>query len=345
MKELLDQKGGVLFEAFDKKPLLEENVIVSTGINAKPGLFERGLKIQEKSIPISYYFSKNLIVFPKYYTLISEEQGLIKESEYMLSDNQWLFHTNNYQGMTLLESKPSILIGNASWQGYYHWLIQCVTSLVAFEKLGVNISRCQVYGPPLNNWMRDILEIVGVNNYHELETNKVSVLSDVYFNNVLWSSFAFSQNGFLLEWFRNKIGIDSDNKGTRKIYISRADTNRRSLTNEGEVIQHLKAQNFEILVCSELSVQEQMKIFSEAELVVAPHGGALSNIVFCNNNVTIVELFQENYLNRCFKAIAEALNLSYYALVNQCIDKQLSHHESTFSVNLDELDNLLKKHF
>ena len=54
---------------------------------------------------------------------------------------------------------------------------------------------------------------------------------------------------------------------------------------------------------TEWSVSDQIHFFQNAELIVAPHGAGLSNIVFANPECRIIEINQSNYFNPCFSAL------------------------------------------
>jgi hypothetical protein len=60
------------------------------------------------------------------------------------------------------------------------------------------------------------------------------------------------------------------------------------------------------------SMQEQMQLFADAKIVVAPHGAGLANIVAMSENNAVVEL-QVAPANHCYMFWAFNLGLYYYA--------------------------------
>ena len=72
-----------------------------------------------------------------------------------------------------------------------------------------------------------------------------------------------------------------DNK--LKIYLSRQNSNYRNLINEGDLIDKLKSKNFMIIDTNNMSIFEQIKIFSSAQVIIGPTSSALTNIIFSNN--------------------------------------------------------------
>ena len=76
----------------------------------------------------------------------------------------------------------------------------------------------------------------------------------------------------------------------RKLYIERGKSKRRRIPEEGRIIDWLITQGFEIIDSGNMSVKDQAAAFAQAELIVAPHGGALTNLLFCRPGTKVVEL-------------------------------------------------------
>ena len=76
----------------------------------------------------------------------------------------------------------------------------------------------------------------------------------------------------------------------RRLYVSRKDASLRRVANETEVLDALQPLGFEVIVGGDLSVAEQIRLFSGAEMVVAPNGAAFANLVFAPPGAFVVEL-------------------------------------------------------
>ena len=83
----------------------------------------------------------------------------------------------------------------------------------------------------------------------------------------------------------------------RHLYLTRgtARANRRAV-NEAEVLALLRPLGFEVLDAGDLSVAGQIQAFAEADVIVALHGAALANLVFCSPGATLIELFPSGSL-------------------------------------------------
>ena len=56
-----------------------------------------------------------------------------------------------------------------------------------------------------------------------------------------------------------------------------------------------------------LTVQEQIDVFHGAEVIIAPHGAALTNITFCTPGARVLEMFAGTYVHLGLWTIAEAV--------------------------------------
>ena len=111
-----------------------------------------------------------------------------------------------------------------------------------------------------------------------------------------------------------------------KIYIRREDANYRKILNEADLITILRKKGFEIINPQHFDILEQMKIFSNAKVIISPHGSNMSNIIFCQKNTKIVEIspelnneYEQNISSR-YKNIADNLNLEFQTIKADSVD-------------------------
>jgi hypothetical protein len=96
-----------------------------------------------------------------------------------------------------------------------------------------------------------------------------------------------------------------------RIYVSRRRSRRRRLTGEELLEERLRERGFSVLHCEELSFAEQIRIFHQAETVVATHGAGLSNLVWSQAPCKVIEIFPRNYILDCFAWLSFTLGLDY----------------------------------
>jgi hypothetical protein len=81
-------------------------------------------------------------------------------------------------------------------------------------------------------------------------------------------------------------------KGNR-FYISRNRATKRQIVNEDEVMNILEPLGFQKIFMEDISVAEQIRLFSEAEIIITPHGSALAFSVFSSEDTKIIEIYDE----------------------------------------------------
>jgi capsular polysaccharide biosynthesis protein len=97
----------------------------------------------------------------------------------------------------------------------------------------------------------------------------------------------------------------------RLIYIDRRNSRLRPLMNENELVAALARIGFVPVQPETMSVADQVRLFRGADVVVAPHGAALTNLGFCRPGTQIIELLMDAYCNWCFRNLAGLMQLRY----------------------------------
>jgi hypothetical protein len=101
------------------------------------------------------------------------------------------------------------------------------------------------------------------------------------------------------------------------IYLARRKAQRRRLENEIDLIERLEARGFAVIDMEDLTGPEQLAAIIAADVVVAPHGGALANLVAARKGTSVIELFHPNKGTLAFAVIAARLGLCYTSIVGQ----------------------------
>jgi len=101
-------------------------------------------------------------------------------------------------------------------------------------------------------------------------------------------------------------------KPWRRVFISRKGATRRRLLNEGEVWPLLRGAGFERVRMEGLDFEAQVQLMAETQVLLAPHGAGLTNMLFCSAGTQIVELADLSFPNPNFYALAAALGHDYW---------------------------------
>jgi capsular polysaccharide biosynthesis protein len=118
----------------------------------------------------------------------------------------------------------------------------------------------------------------------------------------------------------------------RRLYLTRASAQRRRVANEAQLVAVLARLGFETLDTGGLSVREQARIFSQAEVIIGPDGGALTNVIFSQPEVRLVELFDSNYIIVGFWELVARVPGTYHMLVSPSPPVRSQWRDITVSV-------------
>jgi len=227
---------------------------------------------------------------------------------------------------------------------YYHWMFDVISRLELVLESGIDLSCVDkfVVNSYQQQFQKDTLDILGIppkkiiesHQYHHLESDTLIVPS-------LPAAFPLKWNCDFLR--RKFLGLVSkQQKNFERIYVSRKDTNSRRVANETELVDFLNQYGFVSVTLSSMSFQEQVCLFANAKVIITPHGAGLTNIVFCQPETKIIELFASDTIRNCYYITANYCNLEYYYLAFQ---PDIPRGDNPRQTNLDlvvDLNLLLK---
>lgn len=236
-------------------------------------------------------------------------------------------------------------------EGYFHWMFDVLPRIHLLRYSGIFLEDIDkfiinTYKYPYQRETLNLLQIPETKliesfKYPHLKTDTLVVpsLAGITGNMPNWVC-DFLRKEFLHSGIINKSSL------SKQIYISRANASCRRVINEVEVINFLKKFGFEQVTLESLSVSEQAALFSSAQVVVAPHGAGLSNVVFCNPGTKVIELFSANYVNVCFWALSNQVGCEYYYLrgedTNQQEDIARDGNTENILVNIELLSKTIE---
>ena len=116
------------------------------------------------------------------------------------------------------------------------------------------------------------------------------------------------------------------------IIIKRPKNRPRSMINFdyiASMISH-KDKNRKWHVFEHLSIKASIQLFQKADIVIAPHGAGLANMIFCARDTHIVEYVIEEEPNLCYWHLSELLGHHYY-----CIPVQYKGLQKSFMAPFD----------
>eukprot|EP00475_Leptophrys_vorax_P003097 TRINITY_DN117_c0_g1_i1.p1 TRINITY_DN117_c0_g1~~TRINITY_DN117_c0_g1_i1.p1 ORF type:complete len:184 (-),score=53.63 TRINITY_DN117_c0_g1_i1:82-633(-) len=105
----------------------------------------------------------------------------------------------------------------------------------------------------------------------------------------------------------------------QNILVIKRSGKKRSIVNYDEMLSALKAKFPEenIVEFSDdpvPSMNDILRMFYEAKLIVSPHGAGLTNLFMCNEGVGVIEMLPRVSVE-CFRKMSQLLKLRYEGLV------------------------------
>jgi hypothetical protein len=235
-------------------------------------------------------------------------------------------------------------------KNYHHWLVDSLSRLEGLEyyQAKTGIKPVLILESNLTNTQIESLKLLGYDIDNCLRWN----MSKVRVKRLVIPSFRrqdrVSSQACL--WLRQRMLSnlsDITNETlflSPKVFISRSKALFRRIVNEDEVVEALAPLGFLPYTLEKMSFSDQVRLFSQAEVIVAPHGAGLTNMIFSRNPI-IIELFgpRNMHNNVDFFALSESLGFRYGFL--RCaappLDRRLE--DSNMIVNISELLKVINK--
>ncbi len=198
-------------------------------------------------------------------------------------------------------------------EGFYHWFHDTLPRLQNSIEYLPSETKYLIHSNP-RKYQMDSLEAFGISNKQLIYQADIgdSVVENLWFatpagNGIVGDFNTLKKVSIKL---KNHLVDTSDSKKLcDKIYISR-NKSSRSIVNEEAIIPLLNYLGFEFLLLEDLSLNQQVEIFSQAKVVIGAHGAGLTNIIYCKPNTFVGEIASID-VNPCYFALAKQFGLYY----------------------------------
>ena len=131
-------------------------------------------------------------------------------------------------------------------------------------------------------------------------------------------------------------------RNRRRLFISRAEAPWRKIANEADLAPTLARYGFERVVMERLSLPEQVRLVSQAQIIVGNHGAGLTHILWMNPGTRVLELRRRgDRQNNCYYSLAQAMDVDYYYQLCDAVDETEDTHTVDFIVDIKALERNL----
>jgi len=200
-----------------------------------------------------------------------------------------------------------------------HFLLDHATRLEVYRRAGIEVGEVTVIGPELRfDYQRETAARMGVRLYlpvtrrARLRVGRLWVSSNCHNQRhpAHWGA------AWAVDAVRSKFDLAPRNR-SRRLLISRRDSQWRRIGNEAEIVDVLRPLGFEVIVPGELAFADQIAAFRDATHVIAPHGAGLTNVLWCAPGTHVLEVFHPHYGTWAYAMLKDVLGLDYATLVGR----------------------------
>lgn len=201
---------------------------------------------------------------------------------------------------------------------YFHWMFDVLPRFELLRRSGLAIDRYLIC-PQGNYPYRDTLEKLGIPEEKVTVTDpqlhiqpELLVVTPEVSHKRMYPRWAY-------DFVRNELlsAYGSSPAGKERLFVSRAGALNRRLENEAELLPLLHRYGFRPIRPELLTLSEQIRLFQSAEAIVAPHGAGLTNLLFAQPGVKLLELFSPHYIEPYYWVLSEYAGADYYCMVGE----------------------------
>ncbi|MCM3603610.1 glycosyltransferase family 61 protein [Robertmurraya korlensis] len=283
------------------------------------------------TFPNGYVFGENGVI-------ITPDNKLVWDlsTEFISSPADHSLFKRNHLPKVESSSKTIGVIATLGGHNYYHWMFDILPRFDLLTKSRIPIdyyilNKCNF------SYQRETLDLLRIPKEKIIQSS-----NDMFIQSK--QLVVPSRTGYTAKWasdfLREKFlpfANDMTTSFSERIYITREDAEGRRVLNEEEVVNFLNEHGFTKVSLQNLSVVEQINLFSKAKFIVAPHGAGLTNLTFCNPGTKVIEFFSPNYLETCYWHLSSFLDLNYRHIIGEGIHYDQYPNDSTYWSGFDNI--------
>ena len=301
-------------------------------------MFNHGFQMNE------IYF----IHFRKVYLLglgviIDEKKKLVLESaffqkEYIYKLRRGNFLLKNYLFPPSLEISNVIPLINRLSNNYFHWTIEHLTRIILLMDYNKKLSdkySVLIWNRSPNFVVDALKHLVG---WPERKIIRWSDTGTAKINSCILISYPVERNNATLRVYAysphiirrtNQLAFQKISLPVQKLcnsfVVSRRNVNARNLVDEIQLVDAFPDLNLEIVYLEKMNFVQQVQLFQSAKIIIAPHGAGLTNLIYCNNKVFVIELYPigRNFSETSsYYQISKALDINFNVVMVPPINAQ-----------------------
>ena len=303
------------------------------------------------ALPYGLFAVPQGIVFGAAGTLLSSPTQLLKEQNFGSLDDKDVLRnlcsvSVNIPAPDTNRHVPHLLsLVSPCCYCFWHWVMDSLPKVLLAEATGYTGS--YLLPPPvMTPWARVSMELLGIPSSRLEEHSTNIVLTDFLYIPTYFSGFHAYKNFPLLEklrvCLRDAVKDSPVTSSPQRLFIPRKpNATFRKIINFDQVKALLGQFRFEAVFFEDFSFTDQLRIASQADAIVAPHGSGMTHTLFMNEGSTVVELFpfQRRDSCPCYEVLMPISKHRYHSIEAQ------TDLGSDIEVDTDILEQILLKEF
>lgn len=321
---------------------------------ADPGLAgfrELPLHYQPVAIPKPYYFTlNNAVICGTDIVAIDNPERIFLEtypevSQFVEGSNHQIDRPLRKRAVKYGQSadydfETAYFFPSRAAQNYYHFLIDSCFRFLELERSGVVAPDTKIlFNKMPTAWQMKHLKLLNISEDRIVVSGrKMTKVKNLVISSSRRQRFAISKQAIDAFTARMRAGFDvPDTPTPKRFLISRSLAQSRKIENEDALAAILAPHGFEVVLLEHMSNEEQINLFSNAECIVAPHGAALTNLIYANAP-TVIELIPTDFWGwGYFIPLTHTMGGTHRAIVGPGRD----HYKENFSVDIAAVERAL----
>lgn len=215
---------------------------------------------------------------------------------------------------TTLPGSTVTLAAMGADKNYFHFLLNSVARLVYLKRAFLPfVSDHYLISGAVTDFVADTLALFGISRDRVIGTADFPAFRPARLIAPALIHHPFVVPAHVCEFVRTTVlpNLSPRSSARRRIFIDRSDAPARRIQNLPELTPLLAKFGIEVVQLSGMSVAQQAILFRDADLVIANHGAALTNLIFCEPGTRVLQVLAPGMMEREYRTISQHSRLRH----------------------------------
>lgn len=210
----------------------------------------------------------------------------------------------------------TFLLASTGAETFYHWMLESLPRLALWKMAGGSLREVDhwLVSRKSPSFVRESLTHFGIPWERVLDFSE----------NQHWACEALELSSLASDWgmpsdlavnfLRSSFGVPTASGNAKRLYLVRGETRDRRVMEETALVAALEKEGFLPLDPGRIGIRATAAALAGAEWIIAPHGAALTNMVFAPPGCKILEIFNPSFTNPCYRMLSARCGHKYVCL-------------------------------